>query len=57
MPSVMVFFFGGMGDVLSGIIGALLGQGLGPYDAARFAALSLASTGCFENWDGRPHPF
>lgn len=24
---------------------------------ARFAALSLASTGCFENWDGRPHPF
>ncbi|MEE4250323.1 MAG: NAD(P)H-hydrate dehydratase [Alcanivoracaceae bacterium] len=30
---------GGMGDVLSGIIGALLGQGLGPYDAARFAAL------------------
>ena len=30
---------GGMGDVLSGIIGALLGQGIGPYDAARFAAL------------------
>jgi NAD(P)H-hydrate epimerase len=25
---------GGMGDVLSGIIGALLGQGLSPYDAA-----------------------
>lgn len=24
---------------------------------ARFAALSLATTGCFENWDGRPHPF
>lgn len=23
----------------------------------RFAALSLATTGCFENWDGRPHPF
>lgn len=30
---------GGMGDVLSGIIGALLGQGLKPYDAARLAAL------------------
>ena len=25
---------GGMGDVLSGIIGALLGQALSPYDAA-----------------------
>lgn len=24
---------------------------------ARFAALSVATTGCFENWDGRPHPF
>lgn len=24
---------------------------------ARFAALSLASTGCFETWDGRDHPF
>lgn len=23
----------------------------------RFAALSVATTGCFENWDGRPHPF
>ena len=23
----------------------------------RFAALSIATTGCFENWDGRPHPF
>ena len=23
----------------------------------RFAALSLATTGCFECWDGRPHPF
>ena len=30
---------GGMGDVLSGIIGALLAQGLAPFDAARFAAL------------------
>jgi NAD(P)H-hydrate epimerase len=30
---------GGMGDVLSGIIGALLGQGIKPYDAARFAGL------------------
>lgn len=24
---------------------------------ARFAALSVATTGCFECWDGRPHPF
>ncbi|MEJ6389385.1 SDR family NAD(P)-dependent oxidoreductase [Gymnodinialimonas ulvae] len=23
--------------------------------SARFAALDLATTGCFENWDGRPH--
>ncbi|WP_338550626.1 SDR family oxidoreductase [Roseovarius phycicola] len=23
----------------------------------RFAALNLNSTGCFENWDGRNHPF
>ncbi len=22
---------------------------------ARFAALNMATTGCFENWDGRPH--
>lgn len=29
---------GGMGDVLSGIIGALLGQKLSPYDAACAAA-------------------
>lgn len=25
--------------------------------AARFEALSLDTTGCFETWDGRPHPF
>ncbi len=25
--------------------------------AARFEALSLENTGCFETWDGRPHPF
>ena len=25
--------------------------------AARFAALSLATTGCFETWDGRAHPY
>lgn len=24
---------------------------------ARFEALSMETTGCFENWDGRPHPF
>ncbi len=24
---------------------------------ARFAALSVATTGCFETWDGRAHPF
>ncbi|WP_343116000.1 SDR family NAD(P)-dependent oxidoreductase [Ostreiculturibacter nitratireducens] len=24
---------------------------------ARFDALSPATTGCFETWDGRPHPF
>ncbi|MDF1820971.1 MAG: NAD(P)H-hydrate dehydratase [Alcanivoracaceae bacterium] len=29
---------GGMGDVLSGVIGALLGQGLAPHDAARVGA-------------------
>lgn len=31
---------GGMGDVLSGIIGALLGQKLSPYDAACTGAMS-----------------
>ena len=25
--------------------------------ATRFAALSLETTGCFETWDGRAHPF
>ncbi|WP_426031447.1 SDR family NAD(P)-dependent oxidoreductase [Cypionkella sp. TWP1-2-1b2] len=25
--------------------------------AARFAALSLATTGCFETWDGQAHPY
>lgn len=25
--------------------------------AARFAALNLDTTGCFETWDGRAHPF
>ncbi|MEO1797605.1 MAG: SDR family NAD(P)-dependent oxidoreductase [Pseudomonadota bacterium] len=24
---------------------------------ARFAALSIATTGCFETWDGRPHAY
>lgn len=30
---------GGMGDILSGVLGALMAQGLGAHDAARFAAL------------------
>jgi hypothetical protein len=25
--------------------------------AARFAALGPASTGCFQTWDGRDHPY
>lgn len=25
--------------------------------ASRFDALDIAKTGCFETWDGRPHPF
>jgi NAD(P)-dependent dehydrogenase (short-subunit alcohol dehydrogenase family) len=25
--------------------------------AARFAALNLETTGCFETWDGRAHPY
>ncbi len=29
---------GGMGDVLTGVCAALMGQGLSPYDAARYAA-------------------
>ncbi len=24
---------------------------------ARFQALNIANTGCFETWDGRPHPY
>jgi hypothetical protein len=24
---------------------------------ARFAALTPATTGCFETWDGRAHPY
>ncbi|GAA5071154.1 SDR family oxidoreductase [Roseibacterium beibuensis] len=34
----------GLDDSVSGLI-------------ARFDALSLETTGCFETWDGRPHPF
>jgi NAD(P)-dependent dehydrogenase (short-subunit alcohol dehydrogenase family) len=38
------------------------GADIGAADAAagliaRFDALSLATTGCFETWDGRAHPF
>ena len=38
------------------------GADIGTSDAAegliaRFDALSLATTGCFETWDGRAHPF
>ncbi len=35
----------GMGDVLTGIIAALLGQGLSPWDAARCGALAHATAG------------
>ena len=34
MPEMQGMASSGMGDVLSGIIGALLGQKLSPYDAA-----------------------
>lgn len=40
---------GGMGDILSGLVGALLGQGLAPLDAARMAAglhLAAANAAC-----------
>lgn len=38
------------------------GAAISPQEAAdgladRFAALSPDTTGCFETWDGRPHPF
>lgn len=43
----------GMGDVLSGIIGALLGQGLEPYAAARSAVFihALCAEACSEEQD------
>jgi NAD(P)-dependent dehydrogenase (short-subunit alcohol dehydrogenase family) len=39
-----------------------MGAEIAPAEAAsglkaRFDALSLANTGCFETWDGRPHPY
>lgn len=34
----------GMDDAATGLV-------------ARFAALSMATTGCFETWDGRAHPY
>jgi len=42
-----------MGGAGADISEAQSAQGL----ATRFAALSLATTGCFETWDGRAHPF
>lgn len=42
-----------MGGAGADITEAQSAQGL----AARFAALSLETTGCFETWDGRAHPF
>ncbi|MDZ4312586.1 MAG: SDR family NAD(P)-dependent oxidoreductase [Cypionkella sp.] len=42
-----------MGGAGADITEAQSAQGL----AERFAALSLATTGCFETWDGRAHPF
>ena len=42
-----------MGGTGADITEAQSAQGL----AARFAALSLATTGCFETWDGQAHPF
>lgn len=42
-----------MGGSGADITEAQSAQGL----AARFAALSLATTGCFETWDGQAHPF
>lgn len=42
-----------MGGAGADITEAQSAQGL----AARFAALSLATTGCFETWDGQAHPF
>lgn len=44
---------GGMGDVLSGMLGALLGQGLGPWDAARLGVCLHAAAGEAAAVDGR----
>lgn len=42
-----------MGGAGADITEAQSAQGL----SARFNALSLATTGCFETWDGQAHPF
>ena len=42
-----------MGGAAADITLAQSAEGL----AARFEALSLDTTGCFETWDGREHPF
>lgn len=41
-----------MGGSAAAITPVAAAEGL----AARFEALSSATTGCFETWDGRPHP-
>lgn len=44
---------GGMGDVLTGVIAALRGQGLGAFDAASAGALMHSSAGDAAAWDGQ----
>ena len=46
-----------IGALLCAIATAIIATTMPRDRPARFAALSVATTGCFENWDGRPHPF